>query len=73
MNYAREQRLRMIEFLLVHYGRVNRKPIMDYFGISPAAATLDFRYYNELTDGNMVYSLRDKTYYKSQQFKRVWG
>lgn len=36
MNYAVQQRLRFIDFLLYHYGRINRSVIMDYFGYLPA-------------------------------------
>ena len=71
MPYAVEQRLRLIDFLLFQYGRVNRSAIMDYFGIGAATATRDFKAYKKLCKGNMVYDDFDKAYYKTHHFKRV--
>lgn len=73
MPYAVEQRLRLIDFLLSQYGRVNRSAIMDYFGIGSATATRDFKAYKKLCKGNMVYDDFDKAYYKTHHFKRVWA
>lgn len=73
MNYAVEQRLRFIDFLLAQYGNVNRSAIIDYFGIGEATATRDFKEYKSLHPENIVYDIRDRTYYKTKNFKRVWG
>lgn len=34
MQYAIEQHLRLLDFLLAQYGTVNRSSLEDYFGIS---------------------------------------
>jgi len=72
MKYAVEQRLRMIDFLLAQYGRVNRAAIMDYFGIAEAAATRDFTAYKKICPENMIYNSVDKTYCVTEKFNRVW-
>ena len=46
-NFALEQRLRFIDFLLDHYGRLNRGALVDYFGISVPQASIDIRTYQE--------------------------
>lgn len=72
MNYAVEQRLRLIDFLLDQYGHVNRSAIMNYFGIGSAAATRDFKKYMELAPNNTAYSGTERAYYKTQAFKPLY-
>jgi len=71
MNYAVQQRVRMIDFLLAEYGYVNRSSIMNFFGIGPATATRDFKEYKRLRPSNMIYDENKKAYYKTQEFKRI--
>ena len=73
MPYAVEQRLRMIDFLLVQYGHVNRSALIDYFGIGAATATRDFKSYKNIRADNIVYCDATKSYYRSNCFKRVWA
>jgi hypothetical protein len=73
MPYAVEQRLRFIDFLLSQYGHVNRSAIMDYFGIGAATATRDFKAYKGLCKDNVIYDDVDKSYHRSNRFKRVWA
>ena len=73
MPYAVEQRLRFIDFLLSQYGHVNRSAIMDYFGIGAATATRDFKAYKGLRKDNVIYDDVDKSYHRSNRFKRVWA
>ena len=73
MPYAVEQRLRLIDFLLSQYGHVNRSAIMDYFGIGAATATRDFKAYKGLCKDNVIYDDVDKSYHRSNRFKRVWA
>lgn len=61
-NYAIEQRLRLIDFLLAHYGYVNRSALQDYFGISTPQASADFAQYLKLAPGNMAYNRTAKRY-----------
>lgn len=72
LNYAQEQRLRMIDFLLFSYGRLNRQMIMNYFAIGAATATRDFKAYKELSSVNIVYDESAKVYLKGANFKRIY-
>lgn len=69
MNYAQEQRLRLIDFLLEHYGNVGRTEIEDYFGIGGATATRDFTLYNKIHPGNAVMNPTSKRWCKTDTFK----
>ncbi len=73
MKYAKEQRLRMIDFLLANYGYVNRTILMDYFDTGPAGSTRDFKTYKEMAPNNMVFNDSKKSYYKTDCFERVWA
>ena len=72
MKYAVEQRLRFIEFLVFHYGFINRSMLMDYFGISSPQASRDIGDYMELAPNNLIYNKNIKTYQRSLTFKRLW-
>ena len=72
MNYAIEQRLRFLEFLVAHYDSVGRDQLVDYFGISAPQATRDFRQYKELAPDNLLFDNVAKKYKKSHQFKRLY-
>lgn len=73
MNYAAEQRLRFIDVMLVVYGNVSRKALMEYFGVSPACATKDLTAYKKMYPGLMIYDEVSKAYIKSLEFKRVYN
>jgi predicted DNA-binding transcriptional regulator YafY len=47
------ERFKHIEFLLQFRGWVNRNDLIEYFEIGEAAATRDFKHYNDLCPGNM--------------------
>ena len=72
MNYATEQRLRLIDFLLYHYGSVGRKELIDYFGIAQAQATRDFSRYNEQAPKNALLNQSSKRWVRSDTFKRLY-
>lgn len=72
MGYALTQRLRLIDFLLAEYGRVNRSAVMDYFGVSMPQASSDFRAYMAHSPGNMVYDASAKSYVRSDTFARAF-
>lgn len=71
-NYAVEQRLRMIDFLLFYYGSVGREELVNYFGISPATATRDFSLYLEKAPSNAILNNKTKRYIKSECFERIF-
>jgi hypothetical protein len=73
MSYAVEQRLRLIDFLLIHYGTLNRDALMDYFGISRQQAAHDIRDYLQLAPKNMRYDTSMRTYRRSEAFQRVFA
>lgn len=72
MNYAVEQRLRFIDFLLFHYGSVSRIELTDYFGIGEATATRDFAMYRERAEGNLVLNTTTKRWVRTESFVRVY-
>jgi hypothetical protein len=72
LQYAIDQRMRLIDFLLFHYGNVSRKEIMDYFGIEGAAATRDFAMYRSLAPANMVMNQTTKRWVKTESFVRLF-
>lgn len=72
MKYAVEQRLRLIDFLLHHYGSINRSSIMDYFGVSSPQASRDIADYLAIAPGNAVYDKTAKSYIRGSNFSRVW-
>lgn len=72
LKYAVEQRLRLIDFLLFHYGSVSRAEVQDYFGTAPSCATRDFREYEKLAPGNAVLDQSSKRYVKGCDFKRAF-
>jgi hypothetical protein len=72
LTYAVEQRLRFIDFLLGHYGTLNRSALIDYFGISEPSASRDIAEYTEIAPANLVYDKQAKTYVRGAAFLRVW-
>jgi hypothetical protein len=73
MNYAIEQRLRLIDFLLKHYGSVNREAITDYFGIAQAQVTRDIAAYNKLAPNNALLNQSTKRWVRSDSFKGLYA
>jgi hypothetical protein len=72
LNYAVEQRMRMIDFLLHHYGRVGREAIGDYFGLGSASVTRDFALYKSLAPENTVLDPSTKMYIRAPNFARLY-
>ena len=72
MNYAQEQRLRFIHFLLTHYGNVGRAEIEDFFGVGGATSTRDFALYNSIFPGNAVMNPASKRWVKTETFPNAF-
>jgi len=72
MNYAAEQRIRLIDFLLAHYGHVGRMELCDFYGISEPCASRDLAVYNEVYPGNMAYDASTKRWCKTFVFQRAY-
>lgn len=61
MNNAAEQRLRLIELLLIDFGSVKRETVSKYFGVSAAQATRDLKSYSDMC-GVIGYNSSSKRY-----------
>ena len=72
MTWAKEQRLRFIDFLLAEYGTLNRSALMNYYGISVAQASNDISRYMAMAPGAVFYDHSAKLYRTAPTFKRVW-
>lgn len=68
MTYAIEQRLRLIDFLLEHYGHVGRPELVAFFGVSIPCASADIQRYNEDNPGNAVYDFKRKRWTRTETF-----
>lgn len=69
MTYAQQQRIRLIDFLLKHYGSVGRAELEDFFGTGGATATRDFALYAERHPGNAVMNPSSKRWVRTDTFK----
>jgi hypothetical protein len=72
MNAAQLVRLRMIDFLLDHYGHFNRPTLMDYFGLSQPQVSMDIKWYMIHAPENIEYDKSLRTYRKSANFTRTF-
>lgn len=72
LKYAVEQRLRFVDFLVDHYGTINRGALIDYFGISMPCASNDIRDYISMAPNNLIYDKSAKAYMRAASFERVW-
>lgn len=73
VNYAVEQRLRMIEFLVDHFDHISRSHLQDFFGIGEACASRDIKHYNELAPHNLLYNEHSRRWIKADTFKRHYN
>lgn len=71
-RHGQHERLRLIDFLLVQYGQINRSALVNYFGISDSQAALDFRAYLLAAPENMTYDKFSKRYVRSPGFAPVY-
>lgn len=72
MNYAIEQRMRFVDFLLATYGYLNCAAIQDYFGMSRPQAVKDIKAYREMAPSNVTYDTRARVFLRTDEFVRVW-
>ena len=68
LRWGVERRLEFIEFRLYWEGGINRKDIMDQFGVSMPQASKDLTQYQELAPGNMEYDKSEKRYLAAARF-----
>lgn len=72
MRWSAERRLAFIDFRLYWEGRINRKDLIDFFGISVPQASTDLRKYQEKAPGNIDYDKSGKFYFATTKFKPVF-
>lgn len=72
MRWGIERRLKFIDFRLYWEGRINRKDLTDFFGISVPQASADLRKYQEKAPNNIEYDKSGKFYFATQKFKPVF-
>lgn len=70
MNAKLLERLRFIDFMLDHFGIVQRRHVMDYFGLSQPQASLDLAEYKAIAPANLEYDMTAKAYRKTASFIR---
>ena len=72
MRWGIEHRLKFIDFRLYWEGRINRKDLTEYFGISVPQASADLRKYQEEAPNNIEYDKSGKFYFATKIFKPVF-
>ncbi|MBF0340196.1 MAG: WYL domain-containing protein [Magnetococcales bacterium] len=68
LKWGVERRMEFIEFRLYWEGKINRRDLIEQFGVSMPQASADFNRYQEMAPGNLVYDTRAKHYYPSDKF-----
>ena len=69
LKWGVERRMEFIEFRLFWEGHINRRDLIDQFGVSVQQASGDFTQYQEMAPGNLAYDTRVKRYFPSDKFK----
>lgn len=66
-----KKRLEFIEFRLFWTARLNRKDLIETFGISAQQASADISTYEELAPENLSYDSGQKSYFRTTEFSPV--
>jgi len=72
MRWGVERRLEFIDFRLYWEGRINRKDITNFFGISIPQASADLRKYQQKAPKNIKYDKSGKFYFATKKFQPVF-
>ena len=72
LRWGVEQRLEFIEFRLYWEGRMNRRDLINTFGVSINQASTDLNRYLRLAPENMVYDKSARTYVRSSVFSPLF-
>lgn len=72
MRWSAERRLSFIDFRLYWEGRINRKDLIDFFGISVPQASTDLAKYQKEAPDNIDYDKSGKFYFATKNFKPVF-
>lgn len=71
-SWGQERRLQFIDFRLRWERRLNRKDLIEHFGVSVPQASLDIAKYLELAPGNLSYDSRSRSYHTTDGFRPVF-
>lgn len=71
-SWGQERRLQFIDFRLRWEGRLNRKDLIEHFGVSVPQASLDIAKYLELAPDNLAYDASSKSYQANGDFRPVY-
>lgn len=69
LRWGVEQRLKFIEFRLFWEGHVNRRDLMDQFGVSVNQASADLSHYSGFAPDNMAYDKSARTYVRGSDIR----
>lgn len=70
-HWSERQRLHFIERILFWRGYINRRDLVDYYGISAPQATNDLVNYQTRNPGGCLYNVRSKRYEAAKNMKMV--
>ncbi len=73
MKWGVRQRLEFIEYRLFWEGTINRKDLIDTFGVSVPQASADIKQYKQNAPGNIYYDKSKKRYLITSKFDPVFG
>lgn len=71
-SWGQERRLQFIDFRLRWEGRLNRKDLIEHFGVSVPQASLDIAKYLEMAPDNLAYDPSSKSYHSKDSFRPVF-
>ena len=69
LRWGVERRMEFIEFRVFWEGRINRRDLINKFGVSVPQASADMSRYQDLAPNNLHYDPRAKFYFASKEFK----
>lgn len=69
MDTVQEKRLRLIDFYLMFYGKVNRADLMKHGEISIATSSRAFNQYREKFEGNIQFDVGRRCYVRTPTFQ----
>lgn len=70
-SWSERERLRFIERMLYWRGTINRKDLIEAFGISPPQATNDLVHYTTRNSGACFYNVRSKRYEAAEDMEPI--
>lgn len=73
MKWVLKQRIEFIEFKLFWEGSINRKDLIDTFGVSVPQASSDIKSYKKEAPGNIYYDKSKKQYLINSKFNPIFG